>query len=183
MRCLVVLLFCGFTATLHGALTLVTNVDLQPLQAQVARVTQALGYLGAPLSEAERMELEQAPSLAPAKAIEKIQSILDGHVLFGVNINPEMRVKVQQGDAKPELDEQGWRVFLVKVANESGTTAKLAAASPNAQRLFNSPSNEVANRWLDLAMFDVQPLAPTLSGLPLEYRIVQVYSRDAGKRD
>jgi hypothetical protein len=59
--------------------------------------------------------------------------------LFGVNINPEMRVKVAVGEAKLELDELGWRVFLVKVANESGTTAPLKAVSPNAQRLFNSP--------------------------------------------
>jgi len=29
----------------------------------------------------------------------------------------------------------------------------------------------------------VQPLTPTLSGLALEYRIVQLYSRDAGKRE
>jgi hypothetical protein len=41
----------------------------------------------------------------------------------------------------------------------------------------------VPNRWLDLMMFDVQPLKPTLSGLNLEYRIVQLYSRDAGKRE
>ena len=31
--------------------------------------------------------------------------------------------------------------------------------------------------------FDKQPLKPTLSGLKLEYRIVQLYSRDAGKRE
>src|SRR5690606_16144704 len=97
-------------------------------------------------------------------------------------INPEMRVKVARGPAAAELDEQGWRVFLVKVDNESGTTAALKAESPNALRLHNSPAAEVANRWLDLAMFDAQPLAPTLSGLELEYRIIQLYSRDPGRR-
>lgn len=183
MRSIVLLTLCCFTATLRAALPIVSNVELQPLQAQVARVSQALTFLGAPLSNAEQKELDNASSLPAAKAIEKIQTVLDRHALFGVNINPEMRVKVQQGEAKPELDEQGWRVFLVKVANESGTTAKLAATSPNAQRLFNSPSNEVSNRWLDLAMFDSQPLSPTLGGLPVEYRIIQLYSRDAGRRE
>jgi hypothetical protein len=183
MRYLMLPLLLGSLAFSAHALPIVTNVDLQPFQAQVTRVAQALTYLGAPLSEAETKELEDASSLPAAKAVEKIQTVLDRHVLFGVSINPEMRVKVQTGDAKPELDEHGWRVFLVKVANDSGTTAKLAALSPNAQRLFNSPSNEVANRWLDLAMFDSQPLTPTLNGLTLEYRIIQLYSRDAGKRE
>ena len=32
-------------------------------------------------------------------------------------------------------------------------------------------------------MHNAQPLTKTLSGLALEYRIVQLYSRDAGKRD
>ena len=40
----------------------------------------------------------------------------------------------------------------------------------------------MANRWLDLVMFDKRPLNPNLSGLALEYRIIQLYSRDVGKR-
>jgi hypothetical protein len=38
-------------------------------------------------------------------------------------------------------------------------------------------------RWLDLAMHDVAPLTPTLSGASLEYRIVNLYSRDEGRRE
>jgi hypothetical protein len=183
MRSLILLALCFLGVTTHAALTLVTNVDLQPLQAQVARVTQTMAYLGAPLSAAEVKELADAPSLPAGKAVEKIQTVLDRHALFGVAINPEMRVKVALGEARPELDEQGWRVFLVKVQNDAGTTAPLKAVSPNAQKLFNSPAEEVANRWLDLALFDAQPLAATLSGLALEYRVIQLYSRDAGKRE
>ena len=168
-------LFCASALAADAApLTLVTNVELQPLNAQVVRLETALAYLGAPLSDAEIKQLDAAPALPPAQAIEQIQTILDRHALFGVSINPEMRVKVAVGEAKPELDESGWRVFLVKVANDSGTTAPLKAVSPNAQRLFNSPAEDVAGRWLDLAMFDAQPLAPALSGLTLEYRIIQL---------
>ncbi|MEO6183184.1 MAG: CehA/McbA family metallohydrolase, partial [Verrucomicrobiota bacterium] len=117
------------------------------------------------------------------RASEKLQEILDRHCLFGVNINPEMRVKVALGAAKPALVEQGWRQFLIKVVNESGTTATLRVSSPNAEKLAGSTAQEVPDRWLDLMMYDQQPLQPTLSGLNLEYRIIQLYSRDAGKRE
>jgi hypothetical protein len=109
-------------------------------------------------------------------------------------------VKVVSGPAKPELLEQGWRIFLVKVQNEAGVTAELQAVSPNAQSLFdggssngssdkyfrkNPPSEQLGPRdlWLDLAMFNSQPLRGSLSGLKLEYRIAQLSSRDAGKRE
>lgn len=42
---------------------------------------------------------------------------------------------------------------------------------------------EMADRWLDLSMFDKPPFQPALSGLKLEYRIIQLHSRDAGKRE
>ncbi len=165
-------------------LPVVTEVEWQPFAAQVRRIIEATDYLGSPFSDADKAALDAAlKSADTAAATEKIQTILDRHALFGVNINPEMRVKVAQGAAKPELVENGWRQFLVKVHNESGTTAALRAVSANAQRLFNSPKEDVANRWLDLQMFDAQPLKPTLSGLKVEYRIIQLYSRDAGQRE
>src|SRR6266481_1663406 len=89
-----------------------------------------------------------------------------------VEINPESRVKVAKGVAAPELVEQGWRQFLVKVQNDAGVTAPLKAESPNAQKLAGSPEEQVSNRWLDIMMFDQQPLPPTLSSLKLEYRII-----------
>src|SRR5690606_30668173 len=41
----------------------------------------------------------------------------------------------------------------------------------------------VADRWLDLQMYNGQPLRRELSGLGVEYRIVQLYSRDPGQRE
>ncbi len=40
---------------------------------------------------------------------------------------------------------------------------------------------DIADRWLDLSLFDKPPLTPALSGLEVEYRIIQLYSRDAGE--
>jgi len=184
MRRYISLLFCAVSFTAAAApLTIVTNVEFQPLHAQVQRVARALTFLGAPLSDAETKELEGAATMPPATAVEKMQTMLDRHALFGVTINPEMRVKVAVGEAKSELDEHGWRVFLVKVVNDAGTTAALKASSPNAKKMAGSDAAEIVHEWLDLAMFDAQPLAPALSGLALEYRIIQIYSRDAGKRE
>ena len=103
-------------------------------------------------------------------------------------------MKVAGGSAKPELAEQGWRNFLVKVVNEAGVTAPLRTSSQNALPASfggwgqnrnppkGGPPNLPRDRWLGLQMFNGRPLTPNLSGLELEYCIVQLYSRDSGKR-
>ncbi|MCI0539333.1 MAG: CehA/McbA family metallohydrolase, partial [Verrucomicrobiales bacterium] len=181
-------------------LAVVREVEPQPFLAQIKRLIEASEYLGSPFSAADKRALDEGIQQGDSAACERIQAVLDAHCLFGVTINPENRVKVAQGPAKPELVEQGWRQFLVKVQNDSGSTAPLVAVSPNAVSLFesgsaNTPSDReyrkrgdpsprrAADLWLDLQTFDKQPLKPALSGLKLEYRIVQLFSRDAGKRE
>ena len=169
---------------LSAAVPMVPVAELQPLAAQVRRVVDALSEVGAPLSPADQAALTAALGESnPALAGPKIQSILDSRVLFSVNINPEMRVKVAPGDAAPTLTEAGWKTFLVKVHNEAGTTAQLKVTSPEAGRLHGSPASEVGDRWLMAEMFNGQPLSKELGGLPLEYRVIQLYSRDAGRRE
>lgn len=171
------------------------QVELQPLTAQVSRLIEAMDYLGAPIKQADREALEKASNETDAvKARRAIQDTLDKYCLFDIHINPESRVKVEQASARPELVEKGWSAFLVKVRNEAGVTAQLKAESQNALPVYatsrGNPSppqrvtpRDVTDRWLDLAMFNKPPLKPTLSGLELEYRIIQLYSRDAGKRE
>ncbi|MEX2261557.1 MAG: CehA/McbA family metallohydrolase [Bryobacteraceae bacterium] len=172
------------SASVRGEeLPIVAVVEYQPLAAQVVRVLDALDMLGDPLPKADSDELRKLAASGGATAIERIQKLLDKHCLVGVHINPESRVKVQQGPARAELVEQGWRTFLVKVQNEAGVTAVLAVDSPNSGRLFNSPAGQVNQRFLDIQMFNKQPLRAHLSGLEVEYRILQLYSRDAGKRE
>ncbi len=185
-------------------LLLVPDVDLQPLVAQARRVLEAAEHLGAPLSANDRRVLEAAFAESDStRATETIQRVLDAYCLVGIQINPESRVKVVQGPARPELVERGWRQFLIKVRNEAGVTSELRAISPNAQSVHDSPwqrtmsdqayhgsdpgngiaAAEARERWLDLQMFNQQPLRPGLGGLALEYRIIQLYSRDAGQRE
>jgi len=180
----------------------VVGVELQPFAAEVGRVIEALNYLGTPLSSSERQALEKAMASGKAdEAVTKIQMILDPHCLLSVDINPEMRVKVAQGPAPPELLEQGWRTFLIKVHNQAGATAELRVISPRAQSVHDPPGQSTSSdkffhqhghsetkvsadeRWLDLDMFGKQPLKNQLSGLALEYRIISLCSRDAGRRE
>ncbi|MBC8350403.1 MAG: hypothetical protein H8E66_00345 [Planctomycetes bacterium] len=182
--------------TVHaGELDLVRGVSGQPLKAQVRRVVKALGDLGEPLTADQKSQLAAAlKEMDDDKAGAAIQAVLDPLCLAGVNINPESRVKVARGDAAAQLNEQGWRVFLVKVHNEAGVTARLGVQSPNAAPVYARSSNaaapalrvkpeDVPNRWMDVHSFDGQPLNKALSGLDLEYRIIQLYCRDRGKRE
>ncbi|MBM3734704.1 MAG: hypothetical protein FJW39_02870 [Acidobacteria bacterium] len=179
-----ILLACSALIAAAEELPLVTKVEFQPLSAQVTRVLQSLDLLGEPMPAPDSTELKKlTESPGGPKEVERIQAILDKYCLTGVNINPESRVKVQQGPAKAELVEQGWRTFLVKVHNEAGVTAVLAVDSPNMGQLANSPARAVQMRWLDIQMFNKQPLRAHLSGLELEYRVVSIYSKDSGKRE
>jgi hypothetical protein len=159
------------------------DVEVQPLLAHAKRLQQALGFLGQPLDKKAEQLLKKAASTEDkSEARRFVQEALDRYCLFGVQINPESRVKVTEGPAKPILNENGWRQFLVKVHNEAGVTAKLAGSSPNAGKLAGATKDKLRDLWLELRMFEGRPLAPTLSGVKLEYRIIQLYSRDAGKR-
>lgn len=166
------------------ALPIVTGVEQQPLVSQIERLVNSLEFLGTPLSKADSDALKTAMTDSDAeKSVAGIQKVLDPYCLVGVELVSEKEVKAQPGAVKKQLIEQGWGQFLVKVHNAAGLSGVLRATSPNAQRLAGSPADDVKNRWLDLQTFDRQPLKPQLSGLKLEYRIIQLYSRDAGPRE
>jgi hypothetical protein len=162
----------------------------QALRPQVKRLIEAMAFLGEPFTSAEVSELDGA-------SIEAIVRMLDRRCLLEVHINPEARVSVSPGSAVPRLVEQGWRCFLVKVLNQASATAPLQAQSPQGRNVYDraekmtGPSRppqtvsaaDVADRWLELAMFDASPMVPALSGTALEYRIVELYARDRGKRE
>ncbi len=158
--------------------------DLQPLSAQLRRVVEALDALGSPLTDAQRAGVESAlAETVPALAVAKLDAVLGPRTLFKVSINPEMRVKVATGEARPALVEAGWTTFLVRVSNEAGTTSALRIESPQSRRVANSPAEAVRDQWLEVSLPDNPPLRKELSGLALEYRLIQLYSRDAGQRE
>ncbi|MCX7410718.1 MAG: CehA/McbA family metallohydrolase [Planctomycetales bacterium] len=178
----------------------VAKVEKQPLVAATERLVQALEYVGSPLGAEASKALDAALKVeGDADCTEAVQKVLDKLCLVGVSINPESRVSLVEGPVQRELVQQGWRTFLVKVHNEAGVTAPLVPESPNLLPVYQRGTKnsrekpmtdeklvqpgDVPNRFLDAQMFDKQPLKPGLSGLELEYRIVQLYSRDVGRRE
>jgi hypothetical protein len=176
---------------LAADLPTVKKVEFQPLAAQAKRVAEALDLLGSPLSDADKK------ALTAAKTVEEIQAVLDKHCLAGVKIakdGDKLKLDTVAGPAAPELAEQGWRVFLIKVENPAGLDKlELRPESANALPLFSRSSGkpdptvvsvgEVGKRFLELGMFNTQPLVRDLSGLEVEYRVLQVYCRDAGRKE
>lgn len=178
----------------HQHLSPPAPIPLQPLAQQVRQLEEALNYLGQPLATSDHQRINKAiANPDQAAAVAEIESILEPYVLVKVDINPESRVKVEQGAAKPLLAEGGTRLFLVKVANNGNVTAPLGVASPNSGKVY-IPSNgspeppmkltpqEAGERWADISLFQQPPMRKRLSGLALEYLILEVYSRDAGQR-
>jgi hypothetical protein len=173
-------------------------VEGQPLAANVARVVQTLQFLGAPLGRDFTQKLEDA---GRARDANRLQELLDSHVLFVVTINPESRVKVQRGPARVQLQQAGFTPVLVKVINQSAMTRELRIVSPqsgqvyagmsplSAQRMQRTHLKETLDksaapgRFLELEMYARPPMTATLSGLDAEYAIALIYSSEAGTRE
>src|SRR5882672_6729140 len=80
----------------------VAGVAPQPLLAQAIRLQEALVFLGSSLSaeDANRLKALRDKPLTQ-ETTKSIQEILDPYCLARVIINPEARVKVTKGAAKP----------------------------------------------------------------------------------
>ena len=170
----------------------------QPLAANIKRVIESLSFIGHPLPKDVSAKLLEAGKRRDSAAF---QNILDARVAFVVSLNPEVRVKVQRGPAKPELQQTGFIPFIVKVLNESTVTRQLRIASPQsgpvysgaalailkrqAQTELNQNENKSAatDRFLQVEMFQRSPMTPKLSGLTVEYAICLIYSSESGKRE
>jgi hypothetical protein len=170
------------------------TVPIQPFALHVRQLETALDYLGQPLSSNDQKTINEAIGKPDeAAAVQRIEQVLDKYVLCFVEINAESRVKVEIGPAKPELVQGGTRLFLVKVNNLAHVTAPLVVESPNTGRVYipskGDPEpkleltpHDAAERWADISLFNKQPMNKRLTGLKVEYQILEVYSRDRGQR-
>ncbi len=68
-------------------------------------------------------------------------------------------------------------------AQRGGNHGGIAGEESQAERLHEAPSTTVGDRWLATEFFTAAPLRAELGGLPLEYRVLQLYSRDRGPRE
>ena len=172
---------------------------LQPFVFKIKALTEALNYLGSPLKQQDLQAIATAIQRNyPESAVLATENILAKYCLFNVSINPENRVSVTKGGAKAELWQDGWRTFLIRVGNQSGTTSAFHINCEQAETVYDGGEKMygmgatgmskkimpayIADRWLAINMYIKQPMQAELSGLETEYFIVQLYSRDAGRR-
>ena len=157
------------------------EVEGQPLAASVERVSQALDFMGAPLSGEIRAALRAAGHDG-----RKIQQTLDPQALLLVTINPESRVKVARGEGPAGLQQGGWTPVLIKVVNDSPVKGTPHLTSPQSgPRMSGGFGNAKGDpaRFLQVDLFQVPPMTPNLSGLRVEYLLGLIYSTEAGKRE
>ena len=191
------LALCVSALAFGQTLPIVTVEEPQPFIAQAMRLIEALEFLGSELPAADARRLAELRDEAPSQlVVEEIQRILDPYVLAMVQINPEARVSVVRGPTPAELVQGGWKAVLVKVHNAGSVRGRLEVESPNAEPVLHvstgSPRasddtvitpGQSANRFLELVMYRRRPMLPQLSGLPLEYAILQLNSKVAGQRE
>jgi hypothetical protein len=176
----------------------VVQVEGQPLSANVARVLQALEFLGAPWPENKLAGLQSALRANDAPAVQRL---LDPEVLFEVSINPESRVKVRRGPAAATLQQAGYTPVLVKIVNASTVTKRLRVVSPQSGPVYagvaelsmkrqqqeelraNENKDRRPDRFLAVEMFEAPPMTDRLSGLAVEYAIALIHSSESGKRE
>ncbi len=176
-----------------------TNPETQPFNFQTKRLVETLDYLGTPISAADKKNIENIiDQNDDQKSITAIETVLDKYALFSIVINPESRVNVKASSTKPSLQQNGWTTFLIKIENQAGITAKLEVLSEQAKRDYDGGEKiygfgnkdnsktvnkkDIADRWMDMSLYTKAPMQGTLSGLQKEYFIIQLYSRDEGKR-
>jgi hypothetical protein len=180
----------GASGTLPGS-----GIPFQSFAQDIERLTAALNFLGQPLTAHDKEKIKTALiSPNPDVAVRSVEAILNKYVLAVVTINQEGRVIVAHGEAVPDLVQSKVHVFLVKVVNPAGVTAPLAVASPNSGPVYVTSTesvepdtdkltwSDVRNRWADISLFKQPPMEEGLTGLPIEYRLLIVSSRDAGFR-
>ena len=105
-------------------------------------------------------------------------------------------MKVRQGTARPELYEKESRRFLIKIRNEAGVTANLNLQFPQGrQSAFHTehgthpkmPDPDSLLFYFELYMSGgtwlYSPVRNPMSGLELEYAILNIYCGEAGKRE
>lgn len=176
---------------------IISNVEPQPFVAQALRIDEAMAFIGNPFPSnvSSHLKMLQKETYND-ETVKNIQEILDPYCLAFVHINPESRVKVHQGLAVPLLMQGGWTSYLVKVHNEAHISAELVPESPNAKPILHKSSGkhkmkpenaisagEIDNQFLDMAIYQGRPLKKKLSGLGVEYFILQLYTKESGKRE
>ncbi len=175
---LALVLLALLPARARAPLPTVDDVEWGPFRAHCVSLLKALDAAKAPLPPATLRALQPLLSAEPRDkqaASAAIQKLLDAHCFVGVHVNPESRVKAARGQGAVALVRDQPTLVLVRIHNEGGVTHSLAVDGPQIVR----PGKKGADRWLEASI-----VAPArLTGRRLEYRLLRLTPRQAGKRE
>lgn len=176
-----------------------TDIPPQPYFASVKRALEALEKLGAPVAAEDAQQLALLARHNDNGAVEAAEKILDRYTLARTITDATGYGRTLAGGAPKSLLEQGWTLFLVRVSNVVGATAELHVTNITSNQ---EPSTAImpatgapvarvpdtlnlapylAQAWLKSELYQAPPMEAGLSGSPVEYRVIQVYSRDRGQ--
>jgi hypothetical protein len=180
------------------------DITPQPYFASVKRALEALEKLGAPIAPADAQQVASLAAQGDSAAVNAAEVILQRYTVVNLSIESESSAHVMVGGASRTLIEQGWRVFLIRLDNPSARTDNVSFSSgwstpgqmgPSdhsaqraglADRLNKAP--DIEKMWLLSQLYEATPVPGqevpvlALSGAPVEYRIIQLFSRDRGQR-
>ena len=133
------------------------------------RLATAHSARAASLPASVRGTIDRAKS---TDADDAIIAALDPHTLLAITINPEGRVKVARGQAELTLFRGLPGYAVVKVTNQSRATPRLR---PQAEFTGGEPSP------FSVDFVPVPGAGPELTGEAVEYRLLAITCRDAGR--
>ena len=93
------------------------DIAPQPYFASVNRAIAALAGAGQPIDRKDATTLQTLASRHTADSVAQAEAILARYTLVRVELAPEMTGRAVAGGAPRTLIEQGWKVFLVRIAN------------------------------------------------------------------
>ena len=171
----------------------------QPFFAALVRILEARRRLGEPLPAATLARLKD---LQARGDVVGAQRALEPFTLLHLRLGSGGYAWPERGGAEARLIEQGWRSFLVRVVNPQGLTDPMAYSldtpvlgqveADSAPRPTHEPQgaqtpalmrDTVARARLDVQSYDESPLVPMLSGLAVEYRLVQLTGFSPGRHE
>lgn len=185
------------------------DIPPQPYFASVKRALEELDKLGAPVAAADGQQIAVLARQNDSAAVDAAERILERYTLTSLSIADGASPRMTPGGAKRTLIEQGWQLFLVRLANPAGRTENVLISADASEKwgpghmlpnnvgaarayLWDSLSQapRIEKMWLMSQMYETTPVIffeqeiPTvpLSGVPVEYRVLQLFSRDSGRR-
>lgn len=164
----------------QAALPTAQEVPWARVQTHGRQLLKALDALGQPLpADTTRTLRALLDREGKDNAAAQAQKLLDRHCLLAVHINPESRVKAARGPATAELIAGKDHFLLVKVVNDAGVTHALNVQGPGlVEKGAAGPDH-----WLEATVVTTPPLGKDLGGGLLEYRVLRLRAREAGKRE